>query len=187
MRDFSFYPFYEKDGILHPLLFDEDKNPKEILYKTSGFVESEYFYTDRPSIELSRFEPEIKDFFDTDSELKNGDPEKTFCYAFYLDEIEKIAESRGLKEGYTSASTLSTYHKIKDSYDKEEYAHWNMELEPANAVAEWSMEKRNEVGHIAFVDTYSKEYIMNLLYEVLNSLNKFEPDVKYLVIVRYSF
>ena len=41
MRDFSFYPFYEKDGILHPLLFDEDKNPKEILYKTSGFVESQ--------------------------------------------------------------------------------------------------------------------------------------------------
>ena len=62
-----------------------------------------------------------------------------------------------------------------------------MELEPASAVAEWSIEKRNKVGHIAFVDTYSKEYIMNLLYEVLNSLNKFEPDVKYLVIVRYSF
>ena len=187
-RELIFYPAFKdsKSNKYKPLLLDAEGNPASIFWRSGSFIDLNYFTTEIPMTKSDEFEDSCKDYFTGRYDNLGGESSPTYVYVLTKDLLEKVGQSFGLVSGYALLDEMKIFYECDCP---QEYFFWEMEKPiPAELYAELPEEERKKYGRFSTIDCYSKEYVCNILSEVLADIDvPYEWDGDKVILVLFSF
>lgn len=169
-RELIFYPAF-KDSETHkfiPLLYNIDKHPADILWRSQSFIDMDFFLQNLRMLPLD----ELGEEFGWIEDRIHQQNDATFMYELPLNVLEKYANN-GIVSGYAVLDEALAYY---ESDWPKDYLHYEMRKPiSADVYAELPEIVQHDYVKFTAVDTYSAGYICSILLEVLGDLHT-PPD-----------
>ena len=192
MRELIFYPFIkwkDKDeGKYTPVFTDYKGGPGSVFWRSQSFIDINYFTESLPMIKYDELDEKSKEYFCRNS--ISDDDLSTYIYELSYDKACSIGSNYGIVSGYVPLDELTIYYSQDNTYDQNEYLHWEMSKPlPSEVFLEMPDDEKKKYGRIYTVNRYSKEYICSILAEVLDDMNPFifEKEYEMCYLILYSF
>lgn len=162
----NFYIAYKnKEGKLESALYDHDKKPACIYWRSRGYVEDIDEYRHEWNT-LTR--DMVADDFAQALGFKEDDEFNFSDYTYT--KINRLIGQHGFKNGWLTLDELDAVTNM-DDYDAKEFLRWNTTLKSHEYVASLPEDEKRDYAKYAYVDTASNDYINSLLFEVCESLS----------------
>lgn len=186
-REYVFYPAFQdaETKKIKPLFFDEEGKPESVYWRSGSFINGNFFTENFPMTVREDYEEKYQEYF-CDGYTCLSEDAPTYVYKITEEELNHIGKSHGLISGYALLDEMEIYYA---SDCPQEYLYWNMTKPiPAEMYAELPKSKQNKYGRFAVIDTYSNEYICDILAEVLNDIiTPYNWKGEKIMLMLYSF
>lgn len=186
----TYYDFYlgqkvnEKFTIVGPYVFDPINNENKLkpLYATSrSFIDWDSFRDFMDHISMEEMNPDQLKLMCADYSLSAEEEHLKSCaYVCSLKEMIRNSRNGGLRQGYI---LLEDFEYIRNQNYFVEYIYELTEFHSPEEVAEMDFETKSKYGKIAFIETYSLDYIANKIADAACcGITKYENEDDYYII-----
>lgn len=182
-RELIFYPAF-KDRETHkfiPLLYNIDKHPADILWRSQSFIDMDFFLQNFRMLPID----EISEEFDWVEDRCDEFNDATYMYELPIEALDKYSNN-GIVSGYALLDEALAYYNNDWPND---YLHYEMQT-PIKAEVYAELPEIMKQDYVKFnaIDTYSAGYICSILLEVLGDLYiPYDRKGEICILVEYSF
>ena len=188
-REYLFYPaFREENGIIKPILYDVNKEPTQVFWRSGSFIDEDYFRDSLEMLDIDEMDGSFRKHFGEEDMFKGLDGKPlTYVYELTISELNANVSSGGMVQGYAPVNNMREYYA--ETYNEEYFHHvLKYNIIPPELYAELSESKKDEYVKFCTIDYYGKEYICSHLLEVLNDLHiPFHWKGERCYLMKYSF
>lgn len=183
-RELIFYPAF-KDSETHkfiPLLYNINKHPADILWRSQSFIDMDFFTQTLRMISIDEIGEEFDWVKDRCNEFNS---DATYMYELPIEVLDKYS-NKGMVSGYALLDEALAYYNNDWPSD---YLHYEMQTPiKAEIYAELPEIMKHDYVKFNAIDTYSAGYICSILLEVLEDLYiPYDKKGEICILVDYSF
>ena len=184
-RELLFYPALKtketKEYI--PLLYDIDKSPTYIFWRSGSFIDMDFFINELEMVQKGELNSEFKKIAFS---LEENDNYPTYIYKLSIDVLQNYSQTKGVVSGYVPIEEARLYY---ESDCPQEYLYWEMsEPIPPEIFIELPDEEKKKYMKFYAIDEYSKEYVCSILLQILSDIYvPYDLKGEECILVQYSF